>query len=221
MLGAVDPSSPVRRALADALTFVLPVDCAGCGVPDVALCEQCVGQLAPAVEHRTVAGLDVCSGLPFDGVAARVLRALKEEGRTGLARPLAPALRAAIEAGFESAAVVVPVPTSRASFRRRGYHVAELVARRAGLRVERRLRLVRQPADQRGLDEVERRRNVAGSVIARGAASRRVVVLDDVVTTGATLAEAARALREAGADVLGAVTIAATPRRSLTGESRA
>ncbi len=71
----------------------------------------------------------------------------------------------------------------------------------------------RQTGDQRGLDQRQRRRNVSGSLRARDAAGRRVIILDDVVTTGATLGEAARALRAAGAIVVGAVTIAATPRR--------
>jgi predicted amidophosphoribosyltransferase len=108
----------------------------------------------------------------------------------------------------------VPIPTSGAAFRRRGYRVVELVAARAGLRVVRLLRHTRRTADQRGLDHARRRDNVAGSLRARDAAGLRVLVLDDVVTTGATLAEAARALRASGAEVVGAVTIAATPRRS-------
>jgi len=210
----------VRAALRDALALVLPVACAGCDEPDTTLCEACVELLAPAPRRRYTArdsgheGIAVWSGLRFDGVAARVLRALKEDGRTGLARALAPALAAAVAAAGDPAAVIVPVPTSRAAFRRRGYRVVELVAARAGLRVEPLLVHTRRTADQRGLDQDARRRNVAASLRSRDAAGRRVLVLDDVVTTGATLAEAARALRAAGADVVGAVTIAATPRRS-------
>ncbi|WP_439591503.1 ComF family protein [Microbacterium sp.] len=210
----MDASTTVRHALQDALALVFPVRCAGCDAEDVALCDACVLALGPLVTRRTVTGVDVVSGLRFDGVPARVIRSLKEDGRTGLARALAPALSAAAGAAIgRSSATVVPVPTSRASFRRRGFHVAELVARRSGLRVERLLRTARSTADQRGLDLEARRRNVEGSLVARPVAGRRLVVLDDVVTTGATLAEAVRALRAGGAEVVGAVTIAATPRR--------
>jgi len=212
-------AATVRGALAEALALVLPVVCAGCGEPDVALCEACAEALRPAAERQTLAADDpmpVWSGLRFDGVTARVLRALKEDGRTGLARHLAPALAAAVAASAHPTAVLVPVPTSRAAFRRRGYRVVELVAARAGLRVAPLLFQTRRTADQRGLDQDRRRENVAGSLRARDAAARRVIVIDDVVTTGATLGEAARALRVAGADVVGAATIAATPLRRGT-----
>jgi ComF family protein len=210
----------IRRALAEALTLVLPVSCAGCDEMDVALCEACGAQLAPRVARRQL-DAPVWSGMPFDGVPARVLRALKEDGRTGLARALAPGLRAAALAAVDAASgsrepddvVFVPIPTSRAAYRRRGYRVVELVARRAGLRCTRLLVPFRSTADQRELGREDRRRNVRNSLRARDAAGVRVVVLDDVVTTGATLQEAVRALRDSGAIVLGAATIAATPRR--------
>jgi predicted amidophosphoribosyltransferase len=75
------------------------------------------------------------------------------------------------------------------------------------------LRAVRATRDQRSLDLMARRANVAGSLVARGVRGRRVIVIDDVVTTGATLAEAARALRAEGAEVVGAATVAATPKQ--------
>ncbi len=87
----------MRAALAEALALVLPVECAGCGEPDVSLCERCLAELRPRVRRSRD---DVWSGLPFEGVTARVVRALKEDGRTTLARDLAPALRAAVERGF-------------------------------------------------------------------------------------------------------------------------
>jgi predicted amidophosphoribosyltransferase len=218
--------SVVRAALADALALVLPVACAGCAEPDVALCEECRLELRPRI-IRSVRGLEVCSALPYAGVPARVVRALKEEGRRGLARELAPALRAAADAAVArvgdaastgSGTVLVAVPTSAAAYRRRGYRVVELVARRAGLRTARLLRTSRATADQRGLGREARRGNVAHSMRAGDVDGLRIVLIDDVVTTGATLDEAARALRAGGAEVLGAATIATTARRDGRGE---
>ncbi|TDN88425.1 phosphoribosyltransferase family protein [Microbacterium sp. BK668] len=205
----------VARALSDALALVLPVDCSGCDAPETLLCEECRISLAPRVRRRLIDGVAVWSGVGFEGPPARVIRALKQDGRMGLARALAPALAAAVRAaaGAGDPVVVVPVPTSRAAFRRRGYRVPDLVARRAGLRVERLLVSARRTADQRGLGRSERARNVAGSFAARSRArGARVVVVDDVVTTGATLLEGVRVLREAGADVVGCATAASTPR---------
>jgi predicted amidophosphoribosyltransferase len=202
----------VRRALADALAFILPVECAGCGAEDVALCDECLGALEPEPHSREIDGVAVWSGVRFEGVVARVMRTLKEEGRTTLARPLGAGLGAAL-AALPAGAAFVPVPTSTASMRRRGYRVPELLLRRAGVPVHRALRIARATVDQRALGIDDRRANVERSLVARGVAGRRVIVVDDVVTTGATLGEAVRALRAAGADVVGAATAAATPRR--------
>lgn len=210
-------SAAVRDAFADALTLVLPVDCAGCGRADMTLCPECRETLAPSVCTRAIdGGLTVSSGLAFNGAPACVLRALKEDGRTSLARELAPALRAAVSAaGWRTGVPVVPVPTSRAAFRRRGYRVPELLARRAGLDVVPLLAPSRRTVDQRGLDRAARSRNAAGSLVARSAGGAGpVVIVDDVLTTGATLAEARRALNEAGVLVLGCATVASTPLRS-------
>lgn len=208
----------VVRSFADAFALLFPVDCAGCGEPDVALCDACRGVLAPAVTcDRLASGFPVWSGLPFEGVPARVIRALKQDGRTGLARPLSMPLRAALAAATTSVGgvdAIVAVPTSRAAYRRRGFRVVELVARRAGVRTERVLLPARRVADQRGLGIEARRANVTGSMRARDMTARRVLVVDDVVTTGATLDEAARALRAAGAEVVGGVCVARTPRHA-------
>ncbi|MCP2637483.1 ComF family protein [Microbacterium sp. HD4P20] len=210
-------SDTVRSACAEALALLLPVWCAGCDEPDVPLCERCLLALTSEPHHRLIhaggGSFAVWSGLRFEAVPARVLRALKEDGRTGLAKALAPALLTALRAaGADAEATLVAMPTSRASFRRRGYRVPDLIARRAGLRVQPLLQHTRRVSDQRRLGRDARQRNVEGSLRARDAAGRRVIVLDDVVTTGASLAEAVRALRDAGAEVVAAVTVAATPR---------
>ncbi|WP_203137825.1 ComF family protein [Microbacterium sp. JZ31] len=206
-----------REACAEAVALLLPVSCAGCGLHGTALCAPCRRALRPAPRRRDAQGLAVWSGLAFEGPGARALRALKERGRTDVARMLAPALREALRAAVTGARrpiVVVPVPTSRAAMRRRGYRVPELVARRAGIRPARLLVVSRLTADQRALGRAGRARNAAGSMRARpGAEGLDIVLVDDVLTTGATLAEARRALESAGARVVAAAVIADTPLR--------
>ncbi|ALX66706.1 ComF family protein [Microbacterium sp. XT11] len=205
------------RDIADELiSLVLAAPCSGCGAVGTVLCASCRSALEPApVEVTTPGGLGVRAALSYEGVAARCIRRLKGDGETMLVRPLGDALRAVAEPHLRGA-LAVPVPTSRRSFRRRGYRVPELLLRRAGATPLRALRAIGPHVDQRGLGVAERAANVRHRMRARGAGDgRAVVVVDDVVTTGATLDEAARALRAAGYDVRCGIALAATPRHSI------
>ena len=212
-----DRREAFRAALDEAAALLLAAECGGCDAPGTSLCPSCAERLRPAVVRlRTPDGRIVDGGLVFEGAAARVIRAVKEGGRTALLPALAPALRDAVRRAAEGpeAEALVPVPTSRAAFRRRGYRVPELLAARTGATVLGALAPRRVVADQRGLGRRARRRNVAGSLrAARPGEGRRVVIVDDVATTGATLDEAARALEEAGFVVAGCAVAAVTPRR--------
>ncbi|QNO37006.1 ComF family protein [Protaetiibacter sp. SSC-01] len=211
----------VREALLDAVALVLPVACAGCGADGRELCDACRARLRAAEPVRTVApgGIRVFAGAAYGDLVQRVVLAAKD-GRTGLATPLAGLLTAAVALAVDDEAVpdaaeACAIPSSRAAFRRRGYDPVRLVLARAGIRHVRVLRPARPHRTQKGLARDDREANLRGVHRARGPLDGRVFVLvDDVVTTGATLAEAARAIRHAGGEVVAAVAIAATPLRS-------
>ncbi len=217
---AAGPRARLDLLLGALQEIVLPLPCTGCGSIGPSICPDCRRALAPAPSLRHVGdrGLPVWSGLDYEGVARSVLLAFKNEGRTEHAPPLAVALRAALDAALPvlgtAPVSLVPMPATVRSSRDRGYDPVRVVLRRASLPSVRLLRLQRRAADQRSLGREDRLRNVEGTVAARGADGRRVLLVDDVVTTGATLTEAARAVRVAGGIVLGAITVASTSRRS-------
>jgi predicted amidophosphoribosyltransferase len=204
-----------RDAFLDAWAVLFPVECAGCSAPDRGLCADCVAALAPfPVLRSTAGGLAVWTALEYAGRVRRILLALKEQERTDVATHLAPSLAAAIAAARPGAVELATAPTSRAAYRRRGFDPVALLVRRAGLRPARVLRHRRSTARQKTLGVVARASNLLGAFVATGSLEgRSVLIVDDVLTTGATLDEAARAIREAGGTVLGAATLAFTARR--------
>ena len=200
-------TSGVHPAILDALAVLLPIDCAGCGAADRSVCAACLATLdVPPIVSRTAGGLPVRSVAAYEGALRALLIALKEQDRTDVATPLARRLAPLLPPGLP----LVAVPPSPAAWRRRGYDPVRLLVRRPTLRV---LRVARQTEAQKSLGVDERAANRAGSLRAtRSLAGLRVVIVDDVVTTGATLDEAARAIQSAGGEVDHVVTLAATPR---------
>ena len=211
--------------LLDALAVLLPVTCVGCTLDDRALCAACRLALVPTPQVRSLAdGLTVTSALRYDGVVRQVILAFKESGRTDVARPLAAPLAAAIRsvairsAAIHSAATggvnLVAMPVGRAAYRRRGYDPVRLLLRKGGFGAPLgALVSVRKRDEQKGLDRAARAVNLVGTMGARGDIHGcRIMLVDDVVTTGATLLEAARAIRAGGGEVIGAAVLAATPK---------
>jgi predicted amidophosphoribosyltransferase len=215
------PPSPapthLRRAVLDALAVLLPVTCAGCGIDDRAVCDGCRAALHPDPTRVARNDLSAWAALEYAGAAARAIGAFKDGARTDAAAPLATALASAIRAALESCAPGVEactVPSTPAAMRRRGYSPVDLLLAHCGIRPSRVLRLTRARIDQAGLGVAGRRANASGALEARHQlAGRRFLLIDDVLTTGATLAEASRAIRAGGGFVAGLAVLAETPRR--------
>lgn len=212
-----------------ALDLFLGSTCAACGRPGRALCLLCDAALPVrgrlSMPTPSPAGLvPVRSGGAYDGALKALVNAHKERNRLALARPLGRVLAAvAAEVVPTGPVLLVPVASSPAVVRRRGQDPLLRIARCAAAELRRHGRVasvarllyaVRRPQDQAGLDHSSRLENLRGAMRARPAApSARVVVVDDVVTSGATAREAQRALEAAGVAVAGIAAVAATERR--------
>ncbi|WP_141006591.1 ComF family protein [Nocardioides humi] len=222
--------------------LVLGSRCVGCGRPGRPLCAAChAAQPEEASPHRPTpcpAGLAPSHAVgAYDGVLRALVLAHKEQRVLALAEPLGDLLARAVAAAVAPGepVVLVPVPSRAASVRQRGHdptlamtRAAARVLRRSGgvVRTARLLRLRPGVVDQAGLDAAGRAANLAGSMTAPAPAVRRlarrcprahVVVCDDVLTTGATVREAQRALEAVGVPVAAVAVVAATHRRTGTG----
>ncbi|MFI6156683.1 ComF family protein [Kitasatospora sp. NPDC051170] len=219
---------PLGHALAGLLDVLLPADCAGCGAERTQLCPSCRHTLVTARPAPTLLPWAYAAA-PYTDPVRQLLLAHKERGALRLAGPLGEALGRAVRSalgpqGERAPLVLVPMPSARSAVRARGHDSTLRLAgaaarslRRSGLdaRASSLLRHARPVADQTGLSAAERRRNLHGALTvlprARTALSgRHPVLVDDLVTTGASLAEAARALADAGLPARAAATVAAT-----------
>ena len=233
----------ILRTLAD---LVLPGECAGCDSPDAhrAICAACHDLLTagaqPARPRGASADLPPClSAAVYEGPVRALILAYKERGQRALAGPLGAALAATVIAGLTGVArywplALVPVPATAAAIRaRHGDHMLALarqVAARlaeAGWSVDVHAPLRARPKnDSAHLDREDRVEAAWAAFAPRSGAAERlresagdsiVIALDDVLTTGSTLAAVARQLAAAGAPVAFAATVAATRLRGVAG----
>ena len=176
--------------------------CVGCRRRAGVLCPACSADLRPADPREAPPGVDrILCALDYSGAARSLVLDLKLRGRKGAALPLATRMVDLLARSGVRARAITWVPGRPPETRRRGFdHAAVLagaVGRRVGLPVRPLLERVGGVADQTTLSAAERWANLEGAFIARPC-SEPALVVDDLVTTGATLSTCAQALVEAG-----------------------
>jgi len=204
-----------------------PPSCAACdaalATSTTMLCRPCA-----ATVERCPSGDEPWAFGYFGGALATVVKRLKYAGRPDLARPLGHLLRERCRALRLSAEVVVPVPIHPRRLAERGYNQAALLAAHVAVEVRARVaatalqRTIDVP-QQAGLDRAGRWANVAAAFQVRhgpSVAGRRVLLVDDVATTGATLGACSGVLLAAGAASVGAIVVARTALESAARDAR-
>ena len=191
------------------LTRLRPPFCERCGAPTawpVARCRECSG--------RRLAFASARAAVEYDEPVRRLIAAWKERGLRRLAADAAELM--VVTLPRPRAPLLTFVPPDHDRLRWRGHHPAERLARELGgrweLPIRPLLRKTRQIPRQRGLPLADRRRNVAGAFAPAATAPTRVALVDDVYTSGATVAAAASALRKAGARRVEVLTFARVVR---------
>jgi predicted amidophosphoribosyltransferase len=210
------------------LDLVLPLECGGCGAPSTRWCEACARELAVGSDAPRVVTPRVDAGVPvfalgrYAGARRQAIVAMKDRGRTDLSTPLAHALALGVHRLLQWGLLdipltIVPAPTRSWAARRRGgdpvLRIATLAtARHPDITVVRALQMKALARDSAGLGSSARERNVAGRVLLTGRplpAEGEVLLVDDIVTTGATACESVRVLHTAGARVSAVLALAA------------
>jgi predicted amidophosphoribosyltransferase len=205
--------------------IIFPSRCIGCSRLGISICSECRKQWHPHFYHRAInfngEVFPVFSAIQYSPIASRVLLSAKESQLkaadqlivNGIVHPLK------LFINRYGPATLISIPSRKSANRKRGRNflqeITAAVALEVDLPYQSPLTHIRKVRDQSQLNLVDRSENISGafsvapdfmSQICAGNTGPKIIVIDDLITTGATLAEAIRALRTAGFTVLGAVT---------------
>jgi competence protein ComFC len=197
------------RACFEALPYVGRPVCGRCGLPTAFatfVCEAC---------KNVDFGFETAKApLEYEGVGKKIVHAIKYRGYRQVVEKLATPLMLQALLGDGPFDAVVPVPLHHSRRRRRGFNQAELLARGVAERitatVSDTLEVVRSTGDQVELSAAQRRANVVGAYKAKKPLRGKLLLVDDVFTTGATMSACAGALVNAGADEVHALSLCRT-----------
>jgi competence protein ComFC len=197
------------RTCFEALPEIWRPVCGRCGLPtafETSVCEECRGVDFGFEGAR--------APLRYEGVGKEIVHVLKYRGYTRVVDGLAAPLMVDVLGGDRRFDAVVPVPLHPSRLRRRGFNQAELLARGVAKKmnapVSDTLQVVRRTRDQVDLSASERRENVAGAFWSKSRVRGRILLVDDVFTTGATMSSCAGTLLRAGATEVQALSLCRT-----------
>lgn len=202
------------KMLDDLAQIIFPTRCYGCNRLGISICTDCRREWIPHYYKTHIDSMNVHSALLYTPTASKIIIAAKENSIKGADQLLTSAIihvlqKAKLDSHYYQ---LVPIPSSKTSQRRRGrsfiVDLCKEISTRTGLSVNDSLTLSRKVSDQSGLSRIERLSNMKDAFALKADAIVRgdLILIDDVVTTGATLREAARALNSQGFHAIGSVS---------------
>ena len=199
------------------LDSVFDTRCVACGEWGTVACDRCVHQwTAEPLRTTTERGVPLVALGDYRGGLRSVILAAKHRGAHAIIRRLGAPLRAAILPFGD--AVVVPMPSSRSGYRARGYGLSVVMARATGLSIADCL-VLDDAGSQRGRHRDERQVRTMHLASRRPSVGSRVVIVDDVVTTGASVDAAIAACHKSGLRVVGVVVVASARYSPIPGRA--